>query len=304
MHYSASRGKIAERNQKQGYGACERTCRKNYLVRMRYISRERDTGYSNSCTRHEMLSRAHEITRVQQLLRRATVPEQSGPKSVGAAVPRSVGELGPHLTQCRLGRGLQWYQVAYPSNRLATIHQRYRQTDRRTDRQTDRRTGRTGQRSYGIGRSVVQTDAQKFFGDLCKTVRAPMLSDRCLSVNPVSGCLSCLSVRIKRRCIVAKRLDGLGCHNWYGDRSRPRPHCVRWRPSSPAQKGHSSQFSAHVCCGKTAGWIKMPLGKEIGLGPGHIVFDREQLSRKGHSSPPTFRAMYMWQNSWINQDAT
>jgi len=30
----------------------------------------------------------------------------------GAAVPLSVGELGHHLTQCSLGRGLPLYQVA------------------------------------------------------------------------------------------------------------------------------------------------------------------------------------------------
>ena len=27
---------------------------------------------------------------------------------------------------------------------------------------------------------------------------------------------------------------------WYGGRSRPRPHWVRWEPSSPHRKGHSS----------------------------------------------------------------
>jgi len=26
-----------------------------------------------------------------------------------------------------------------------------------------------------------------------------------------------------------------------------------------------------VCCGQTAGWIKMPLGTKVGLSPGHIV---------------------------------
>jgi len=31
---------------------------------------------------------------------------------VGAAVPLSVEELGPHLTQCGLGQGLSLYQVA------------------------------------------------------------------------------------------------------------------------------------------------------------------------------------------------
>jgi len=30
-------------------------------------------------------------------------------------------------------------------------------------------------------------------------------------------------------------------------------------------------FSAHIHCGQTAAWIKMPLGMEAGLGPCHIV---------------------------------
>jgi len=54
-------------------------------------------------------------------------------RKVGDAVPISVGELGPHLTQWRLGRGLpstKWHLD--PSNRLATIHQRYRQTGHRS----------------------------------------------------------------------------------------------------------------------------------------------------------------------------
>ena len=48
---------------------------------------------------------------------------------------------------------------------------------------------------------------------------------------------------------------------WYGD--RPRPYCVRWGPSSPAKKEHNPQFSTHVYCGQTAGWIKMPLGTYV-----------------------------------------
>jgi len=38
---------------------------------------------------------------------------------------------------------------------------------------------------------------------------------------------------------------------WYGSRPQPRPHCVRWGPSSPPwQKEHNSPlFSAHVYCG-------------------------------------------------------
>ena len=37
---------------------------------------------------------------------------------------------------------------------------------------------------------------------------------------------------------------------WYGSRPRPRPHCVRRGPSSPARKAlAASLFSAHVYCG-------------------------------------------------------
>ena len=34
--------------------------------------------------------------------------------------------------------------------------------------------------------------------------------------------------------------------------------------------GHSPQFSAHICCGQMAAWIKMSLGMELGLGPGRF----------------------------------
>jgi len=48
---------------------------------------------------------------VQELLRWATVPEQSSEKWWGCCAPFR-GELGSHLTQCCLGRGLPLYQVA------------------------------------------------------------------------------------------------------------------------------------------------------------------------------------------------
>ena len=43
-----------------------------------------------------------------------------------------------------------------------------------------------------------------------------------------------------------------------------------------------------VCCGQTVRWIKMKLGMELGLGPGHIVLDGDpaptirQKKRRGH----------------------
>ena len=37
-------------------------------------------------------------------------------------------------------------------------------------------------------------------------------------------------------------------------------HSVRWGPSSPSPKGaQPHQFSARICCGQMAAWIKMPL---------------------------------------------
>ena len=36
--------------------------------------------------------------------------------------------------------------------------------------------------------------------------------------------------------IVAKRLGGSRCHYWYDVKPRPKPHCVRWGPSSPPPK--------------------------------------------------------------------
>ena len=42
-------------------------------------------------------------------------------------------------------------------------------------------------------------------------------------------------------------------------------------PAPFPKRGGVPQFSAHVYCGQTAAWIKVPLGTGVGLGPGHIV---------------------------------
>jgi len=44
-----------------------------------------------------------------------------------------------------------------------------------------------------------------------------------------------------------------------------------------------------VYCGQTVGWIKIPLGTEVGLDPGDTVLDGDPArlpNGKGHSSPP------------------
>jgi len=62
----------------------------------------------------------------------------------------------------------------------------------------------------------------------------------------------------------------------------------------PSQKGGvAPQFSAHLCCGQTAAWIKMPLGTEVGLGLRNIVFDVDPATsrKKGTPTPTQFWPM-------------
>ena len=46
---------------------------------------------------------------------------------------------------------------------------------------------------------------------------------------------------------------------------------------APPKRGTApaTQCSAHVYYGQTAGWIKMPLHTDVGLGPGDVVLDGE-----------------------------
>jgi len=71
---------------------------------------------------------------------------------------------------------------------------------------------------------------------------------------------------------------------------------------APPKVAQSRQFSAHVYCGQTAGWIKMPLSTELGLGSGDIMLDGDPSPRKrGHSPPTEFSAIvYCGQTAgWI-----
>jgi len=43
-----------------------------------------------------------------------------------------------------------------------------------------------------------------------------------------------------------------------------------------------------VSCGQTVGWIKMKLGLEVDLGPGHIVLDRDHDPPKKGTVAPIF----------------
>ena len=54
-----------------------------------------------------------------------------------------------------------------------------------------------------------------------------------------------------------------------------------------------------VYCGQTVGWIKMNLGTEVGLGPGHIVLGEDPSPpRKGAQQVPIsiFGPCLLWPN--------
>ena len=59
----------------------------------------------------------------------------------------------------------------------------------------------------------------------------------------------------------------------------------------PPQRGTVPQFSAHVCCGQTAGWIQMPFGTKVGLGPCRIVLHGDLTPPPNRGTAPNFRPM-------------
>ena len=81
---------------------------------------------------------------------------------------------------------------------------------------------------------------------------------------------------------------------WHGGRPQPRQLVLDGDPALPLTKrGGTPNFSAEVYCGQTAAWIKMPLGKEVGLGLRGIVLNGTQLppEKGAHPSQPNFWSM-------------
>jgi len=56
---------------------------------------------------------------------------------------------------------------------------------------------------------------------------------------------------------------------------------------------------------ETAGWIKMPLGMEVNLGPGDVVLDGVVAAAplKG-VQPPVLGPCLLWPNGCMDEDAT
>jgi len=65
-------------------------------------------------------------------------------------------------------------------------------------------------------------------------------------------------------------------------------------PAPPPPKGHSPQFSAYICCGQMAAWIKISLGMELDLGPGDFVLDGDPAAPpQKWADPRNFRPMFI-----------
>jgi len=58
-----------------------------------------------------------------------------------------------------------------------------------------------------------------------------------------------------------------------------------------------------VYCGRTVGWIKMPLGTEVGLGTGDIVLDGDLAlpTERGTEAPSLFGPRLLWTNGRPSQ---
>jgi len=80
-------------------------------------------------------------------------------------------------------------------------------------------------------------------------------------------------------------------------------HTVRWGPSSPSpRRAQPRQFLAHIRCGEMAAQIKMPLGMEVGLGPGDFVLDGDPAPppQERGQSPQILAHVYCGQTAgWI-----
>ena len=75
-------------------------------------------------------------------------------------------------------------------------------------------------------------------------------------------------------------------------------------PAPLPKRGRSPQFSAHVYCGQTAEWIKMALGMDVGLGPGHIVLDEDPAPLPKRGQSPNFGPFLLWPNGCMYHDST
>ena len=105
--------------------------------------------------------------------------------------------------------------------------------------------------------------------------------------------------------IVAKQLHGSRCHLVRRPRSGLLDIVLDGDLAPPPLKGHSPQFSDHICCGQMAAWIKMSLGMELGLDLGDFVLDGDPAPppQKGGGAQ-IFIPCLLRPNGWMDEAGT
>jgi len=86
---------------------------------------------------------------------------------------------------------------------------------------------------------------------------------------------------------------------WDAGRPRPWPHYIRWGLSSPSTKEAQRPNFRPISCGQMDGWIKMPLGRNVGLNPTDIVLDGNPapIPQKGTELPQFSAYVYCGQKA-------
>jgi len=88
---------------------------------------------------------------------------------------------------------------------------------------------------------------------------------------------------------VDKQLDGLKHHLvWRYDSAQ----VFDGSELSPRKTGKAPPNFWPVYCGQMAGWIKMPLGTEVNLGPGDVVLDGVAAAPPKRGTAPHFTAYF------------
>jgi len=86
-----------------------------------------------------------------------------------------------------------------------------------------------------------------------------------------------------------------------------RGHFVLDGDAAPPPKEHPQFWAYMVCCGQTAGWIKIChlVTREVGLGPDEMGNGDPAAPLKGEGAqPPIFGPYLLWSNGLMDQDAT
>ena len=185
-------------------------------------------------------------------------------QKLGGCAPLGEVELGPHLTQCGQGRGLSARQVSSWSIQpfaACTIHQRYRET------------------GQDINNGLIA-----YREPFCK--RSPKNS----YVSHISYTDLGLGLYLQFRPHRPSYFTSWFIQNLSAVH---RPHCVRWRPSSPSsQRGTAPpNFRPMSTVEKRLDASGYPLATEVDLGSGHIALDGDPASSPERSTAaPLFLA--------------